>query len=74
VITAELFPTAIRATAQGLTYNAGRLASAVAPWAVGALAGRHGLGAAFNLVAFAFLVAALLALLLPETRGREITA
>ena len=74
VITAELFPTAIRATAQGLTYNAGRLASAVAPWAVGALAGRHGLGAAFNLVALAFLVAALLALLLPETRGREITA
>jgi MFS family permease len=74
VITAELFPTAIRATAQGLTYNAGRLASAVAPWAVGALAGRHGLGVAFNLVAVAFLAAALLALLLPETKGREITA
>jgi MFS family permease len=74
VITAELFPTAIRATAQGLTYNAGRLASAVAPWAVGALAGRHGLGAAFNIVALAFLAAALLALLLPETKGREITA
>ena len=74
VITAELFPTAIRATAQGLTYNAGRLASAVAPWAVGALAGRHGLGAAFNVVALAFFAAALLALLLPETRGREITA
>jgi MFS family permease len=74
VITAELFPTAIRATAQGLTYNAGRLASAVAPWAVGALAGRHGLGVAFYLVAVAFLVAALLALLLPETKGREITA
>jgi hypothetical protein len=38
------------------------------------LAGRHGLGVAFYLVAVAFLVAALLALLLPETKGREITA
>jgi MFS family permease len=35
---AELFPTAIRATAQGLAYNAGRLAGALAPFVIGALA------------------------------------
>jgi MFS family permease len=72
VITAELFPTRIRATAQGLTYNAGRGISAIAPFAVGSLAKTHGLGFAFLLVAAAFLAAALLAFLLPETKGREI--
>ncbi len=72
VITAELFPTRVRATAQGFTYNVGRGISAVAPFAVGSLAGRWGLGLAFNLVAVSFLVAGSVAMLLPETRGREI--
>ena len=35
---AELFPTAVRATGQGLSYNAGRLAGALAPFVIGALA------------------------------------
>jgi MFS family permease len=30
-VTAELYPTSVRATAQGLTYNIGRVASAAAP-------------------------------------------
>ena len=34
-VTAEIYPTAIRATAQGFTYNIGRLASALAPFTVG---------------------------------------
>jgi len=72
VITAEIFPTAIRATAQGLTYNFGRGVSALAPFVVGSLAVRRGLGFALSLVAIGFVVAAVLALLLPETRGREI--
>ena len=38
----------IRATAQGFTYNIGRLASAVAPFAVASLAATHGFGAAFS--------------------------
>lgn len=74
VITAELFPTSVRATAQGFTYNVGRGISALAPFIVGSLAGRWGLGFAFNLVAASFFAAALIALLLPETSGREITA
>jgi MFS family permease len=74
VITAELFPTRVRATAQGLTYNVGRGISAVAPAVVGALAGRHGLGGAFLVASGAFVVAAGMAMLLPETRGRAITA
>ena len=71
-VTAEIFPTAIRATAQGLTYNAGRGVSALAPLAVGALAGTWGLGAAFSITSAAFLLAALLWIWIPETRGRAL--
>ena len=69
-VTAELYPTAIRATAQGITYNIGRLASAAAPFAVGTLAQTRGFGAAFTMTAVAFLVAAAFWTLIPETRGR----
>lgn len=71
-ITAEIYPTEIRATAQGLTYNIGRLASAVAPFAVGSLAASRGFAAAFTITAAAFLVAAVLWIWIPETRGREL--
>jgi MFS family permease len=71
-ITAELFPTDIRAFAQGLTYNIGRVASAVAPFAVGRFAETRGLGSAFSLVAVAFGIAAAFAAFLPETQGRAL--
>ena len=41
-VTAEIYPTDIRATAQGFTYNIGRIGSAIAPWAVGRLADTNG--------------------------------
>jgi len=56
----------------GLTYNLGRGLSAAAPAVVGLLANQYGLGSAFFLQAAAFLAAALLALALPETRGRQL--
>jgi MFS family permease len=71
-ITAEIYPTSIRATAQGFTYNVGRLASAAAPFVVGSMAQRSGFGAAFMMTAFAFLVAALFWVVIPETRGRRL--
>ncbi len=71
-IASELFPTEIRATAMGLSYNVGRGLSAAAPAVVGLLATRFGFGAAFLLLAAAFLAGALLALLLPETKGRPL--
>lgn len=71
-IASELFPGEIRAAAMGLSYNIGRGLSAAAPFAVGALAVRSGIGPAFLLLAGAFLMAALLSLALPETRGREL--
>jgi MFS family permease len=71
-ITAEIYPTTIRATAQGFTYNIGRLASAVAPFAVGSMAQESGFGSAFMMTAAAFLVAALVWIVIPETRGRRL--
>jgi MFS family permease len=72
IITAELFPTTFRATAMGLTYNFGRALSAAAPLAIGALAKHGGLGSAFWISGLAFLAAGLLALGVPETRGRPL--
>jgi len=68
---AELFPSGIRATAQGFCYNFGRAVSALAPFVVGALADRHGIGSALALTSAFFVVAGFLILLLPETR-REV--
>jgi MFS family permease len=71
-IASELFPTEVRATAMGLSYNVGRGISAVAPFAVGALAIRIGLGHAFFMLGGAFFIAALLTLTLPETKGKQL--
>ncbi len=71
-ITAEMFPTAFRASAQGLAYNLGRGVSAAAPFIVGALGSRWGLGSAFLLTSASFVLAGMVALWLPETRGREL--
>ena len=72
-VTAEIFPTRIRATAQGLTYNVGRGISAAAPFTVGALATVYGLGAALLVTSLAFLLAAALWTWIPETKGRELS-
>lgn len=66
-VSAELYPTAVRARAQGLTYNIGRIASAAAPWAVGGLAASQGYGAALSIAAAAFLAAAVCWRWIPET-------
>jgi MFS family permease len=71
-ITAELYPTSIRATAQGFTYNIGRVASALAPWAVGSLAVTRGFGVALLMCSAAFVGAAVFWLWIPETKGRRL--
>ena len=70
-VTAELYPTSVRATAQGLTYNIGRVASAAAPWVVGGLTDARGFPAAFMVAAGAYLLAAAFWIVIPETAGRE---
>jgi len=71
-VTAEIYPTAIRATAQGFTYNTGRLVSALAPFTVGSLAQTHGFGVALSVSSAAFLLAAIAWVAIPETKGRQL--
>ncbi len=69
----ELFPTAIRSTALGISYNAARSVSAFGPTIIGAASEAHGLSYSFYCCAGAFLLAAMSALFLTETRDRELT-
>ncbi|MCU1561616.1 MFS transporter [Mycetocola sp.] len=70
---AELFPTEIRAFAQGFIYNTGRAISALAPAMVGFLLIAFGPAVALGSTAVFYLVAAILVFcFLPETRGKAL--
>ncbi len=69
----ELFPTPIRATAVGLSYNLARGLSALAPWVIGRLGETRGLSWAFLACGIAYGAAALSGLWVPETRGLELS-
>ncbi|HMF75647.1 MAG TPA: MFS transporter [Bryobacteraceae bacterium] len=68
----ELFPTPIRATALGISYNAARGLSAFAPFFIGAIGQAHGLSWGFAACALAFAAAGVSAFWVSETRGREL--
>lgn len=68
----ELFPTPIRATALGLSYNLARGISAFAPWVVGTLGETRGLSWAFLACGIAYGAAAVSGLMVPETHGLEL--
>jgi len=70
---AELFPTRVRATGQGFSYNTGRAVGSFVPTLVGVAAASMGLGEAMGICAASAYVLVLVAVaLLPETRGREL--
>ncbi|MEU4656981.1 MFS transporter [Streptomyces sp. NPDC023723] len=69
---AELYPTAVRGTGQGFTYNTGRAVGAVFPTTVGFLADSWGVGGALVFGAIGYGIAAAALLGLPETRGTEL--
>jgi MFS family permease len=69
----ELFPTRIRGTAQGFTFNAGRGLGAAFPALVGYFSERYTLALMFSvfvIVAYSFVFIA--SFLLPETKGKEL--
>ena len=71
----ELFPSRVRGSGQGFSYNAGRGIGALFPTLVGYLSVRMGLGHAISTFAvIAYLTMVVATLLLPETRGRELQA
>jgi MFS family permease len=71
---AELFPVAVRATGQGTSYNLGRMAGAIAPFTIGAVATLPGIGIglALGVTSAFFLMAALLVLTLPDRSGQPL--
>jgi len=70
---AELFPTRVRGTGQGFSYNTGRAIGSFVPTLVGVAAPSVGLGQAMGVCAASSYMLVLLAVaLLPETRGREL--
>jgi len=72
IIGSEIFPTPVRARALGFTYNGARALSALAPFVIGRVGQSKGLGWAFYVSAVSFLLAALVAALLPETKGKQL--
>ena len=69
----ELFPSRLRGSGQGFSYNMGRGIGALFPTLVGYLSARMGLGQAISAFAVAaYLTMIVAVLLLPETRGREL--
>jgi len=72
-VTAEIYPTSIRAVAQGFTFNVGRIGSALGPLLVGTLAQSGRFDVAFATLAGALLIGASTWIWLPETRGRSVT-
>jgi sugar phosphate permease len=69
----ELFPSRLRGSGQGFSYNYGRAVGALFPTSVGYLSARISLGHAISAFAVtAYLIMILAVLLLPETRGKEL--
>ena len=68
----ELFPTRARGTAQGFSYNMGRGVSFFAPPMVGYIAGIYGFGHALFTVSLFAIVAALIVMAFPETKGKQL--
>jgi MFS family permease len=71
----ELFPTRMRGSGQGFAYNFGRGVAALNPWLVGLVSATLPLGQSIGVFALiAYGLMAIAATLLPETRGRVLTA
>ncbi|MBZ5631359.1 MAG: MFS transporter, partial [Acidobacteriia bacterium] len=71
----ELFPSRVRGSGQGFSYNFGRGIGALFPALVGYLSVRISLGAAiatFSLSAYLLMIVAVV--FLPETKGKELKA
>jgi MFS family permease len=72
----ELFPTAVRASGQGLGYNSGRVMGAAAPYIMGYLAAVPSVGmiAALGLTSAFFVAAAALIFAFPDTSRKPLVA
>jgi len=72
IVGSEIFPTRVRSRALGFTYNGARALSAAAPYTIGRVGDAKGLSWAFSICAVAFLLAMVMATMLPETKGKQL--
>jgi MFS family permease len=71
----ENFPTRVRGSGMSFAYNSGRVLAAAVPWAVAALSAKSTQGQSTDLIAIlAYGLVIFVAYMLPETKGRTLTA
>lgn len=72
----ELFPTRVRATGQGMAYNAGRMVAAVGALTSGQLVGHYGgnYGRMMATITLVYLAGMVIIWLAPETKGKPLPA
>ncbi|OYN98254.1 MFS transporter [Enemella evansiae] len=72
-LTAELFPTHARGTAQNVLFNVGRGVGGFAPWLIGLVAGAWSFGFAIGLLALIYVLDLIVTIfLVPERRGASL--
>jgi MFS family permease len=72
-VMSEAYPTVARATAQNVSWNAGRAVGALGPLTVGALASKYSFHAAIGLLASIYFLAIIATLfLIPELKGKSL--
>jgi MFS family permease len=71
---AELYPTAARATAENVLFNAGRAIGGFAPIVFAIIAAAHGLGTAIALLAVLYALDMVMMFLIPDKKGAELTS
>ncbi|MGC1784003.1 MAG: MFS transporter [Acidobacteriaceae bacterium] len=73
IIASEVFPTAVRGTAMGLVYNIGRFLGAASPYIIGFVTEKSGIVIALSSISIAFLLAAIIATALKESKSHMLT-
>lgn len=68
----EIFPTRLRATGTGFSYNVARYIAAVAPWTFGTLRSAFGIEWAATIISAVFLLGYIVLHWAPETKGKPL--
>jgi benzoate transport len=71
-LTAELYPTAVRSTAQNVLFNLGRAVGGLAPVVVAVIAAHRGFATAIGLLAVLYVLDMAAMLLIPDRHSREL--